>query len=1376
MYSRVILFLLILISFNNKAQGEKSQLINYQFKHLTIDNGLSHADANAVVQDKRGFIWIGTYSGLNRYDGYETRCYYNELSYINKPYLNRIYDISVDDNGLLWLATSAGIQLFDPHKEKYIPIKIKNEVYRDEVYELEKILTVGSSYVLVKNNEERIIMYKIEKDNTLSREPFHIDARCFSLNKDRDQRVWISTDKGLYVLQENNVLFHFFLPKENDRDVSVRYSLINKDNNLLIATESKLYLYEKNVEELFTDNARELRNGQLLPVDLSKGWITDLIQDYNGDYWVSSLKGLYHIIRKKDSYVSKAIFTGNFNYSLTSDLISRLFLESSGNLFISTYGGGVSILDLNQNPFFLIQKLPFEKNTLSENIVRAIDESEGCLWMGTNSMGLNCIDKKNGEYTYYNNHLAASFSIASDGIRALLNDKAGTLWVGHTNGLDLIDLKTRRVKKIPEIEKTSLGEITSITQDCFNQIWIGTWSKGIVRIRQKEDGGYETLLFKSAKPDYPAFTPARIITVYADSIRPEVLYSSGRQLIHLFLDQKGDVDKSLIYQANDAKTNSLSSNFVCSIAREDDTTLWVGCIGGGLNRMTLLPDGGYDSKVFLDHNGLNQMDIESLQMDNDGNLWLGANGLTKYVPSENQFNYYRTVDGYFVNSFKVGGSYKGEDGWLYFGGIKGVVCFNPANIKKNKLEAKPEISSVYINNRRSLDLENLKLEHNQNNISFHFTGLHYVAPEKCKFRYRLVPFEKEWNMTEDGVHTVNYTNLPYDNYKFELYASNNDGMWSKQHLDFSFKIMPPWWLSWYAKLVYVLLVLCVLFAVYYYLLRWMTLKKQLEIKHINEQHNKRIHEMQLQFFTNISHEFRTPLTLMLGTIEKISTSHSWKQSYEEILMRNVKRLMTLVDEVIDFKKVETDDAKLDIREHDLYAFVEKTVSDFNLLAAAKNLHFNIDIPQSHRMAWFDSEIMEKIILNLLNNAFKYTKEGGTIDLMIDNSDSASLFKHKYEIKSNVEPESCIRIYIRDTGVGISEDFIDKIFTRYYRIQDSDYDPHLGSGVGLALVKSSLLLHKGNLTVSSEREKGTDFLLTFPCEREDYSNEEVCGEKVIIDQEKEHSGEICTISRKEDSDSAENKRSTILLVEDNDEVRGFLVELLNEEYIVLEATDGKDALAVIKRQKPDIIVSDLMMPKMDGNELCRIVKSQPALSSIPFVMLTAKASLDAKIEGTESGVDTYLTKPVSSHLLNSVIRNLLTQKKRVKESVSSTYIKDMFDETIQAKDKDFYDAFLQVVMANISNPGLDVNQIAQEMGYSRTRLYQRVKEITDKPVMELIRQFRLRKAVQIMAEEDLPISEIISKIGIISQSYFTGAFKKEYGILPSQYMKNLKNKP
>lgn len=1366
----------------------QAEVTPYSFHHLTINDGLSHADANVVVQDNKGYIWIGTYSGLDKYDGYRIKSFYNELSYINKSYLNRISDISIDPSGMLWLATFSGIQLFNPYSERFIPINVINETLKDGEYEIKKILYVDGSHLLIIDNRQKIILYKILNIGTLSREPFSLDANCYSLFKDKHQNTWISSDKGIWRLTSQNELTHISLPQLNNQ---VDHTYVDKHKNLWVGGNKQLIYYPCNTDTISSGSNYELQRGTHIPLKSSIGTITDITESGNGNYWLSTLKGLFHIRRTADGFSSETIYADDYPNSLSSDYINKLLVDRSNNLFIATYGSGVSILDLNKKPFHIIQRIPFTSNTLSEKIVRTMVEDEDYLWIGTNSMGLNRLNLKTGKYTTY--QPGTHNGLRSSTIRALAIDKSNYLWVGHDKGIDL--LPPNRKDAVSFLNGTSLTsfpetEVSSIAVDRFNQIWVATWFDGLCRIYQDQTGKYQTEMLKQSKPDYPAFSPRRIITVYADPSRPEVFFSSGEQLTQVFLNEDGTVNKTLIYQANNKKKNSLSSNFICSIERENDSILWVGCIGGGLNKVRLLPDGDYEAQSFFDKEGLKLKDVECLIRDRSGNIWLAGNGIIKYNPKANVFKPY-TIDNTYTNSYKVGASCKGKSGNIYFGGINGLIYFNPDKIDRNTFLAEPDISAISVNNQAvetgkenfSLSqsmpyLDRIELNYNQNNFTLYFTSLHYVDPQNCKFRYRLLNHDKEWTVVEGNYPFASYSNLPYGKYQFQLQASNNDGVWSKEIRTLEIQIIPPWWLSLPAKIIYILVILSILIIIYYYLLRWMGLKKQLEFKDMEEKRNEEMHQLQLQFFTNISHEFRTPLTLILGTVEQMyqDTTEKAKKGHLTILSKNSQRLMGLVNELMDFRKAETGSFHLIAQEKYINDFLEMITNEFNNLAQVSGLNFNVQADKQYEKVWFDPQLTEKIFLNLLNNAFKYTKREGSIEVKIrfDIKGHKSAYINSCTIDSGFNGEKYFFICIKDTGIGISKDSIDKVFNRYYQVEDSDYDPHLGSGVGLALVKSLILLHKGRLTVYSERDKGSEFIVAIPCGENDYQkNEKISNSEVpaILSEKYMASNETADI---ETPFALINKTNLcILIVEDNDDVRHFLANALSPSYTIMEAIDGVDALTKIKERKPDLIISDLMMPHMDGNKLCSRLKSDSENNTIPFIMLTAKDTVHTKIESLDSGADAYLGKPVSIRLLLSTIQNLLGQHKRIKEHLSSNYLSTAIDDTMQMKDKELYDQLIRVIEENISNIDLDVDLLSRELSISRTKLYQRVKDLTGKPIMELVRSIRLRKATQIMAEENISIQEIITRIGIQSQSYFTSSFKKEFGKTPTQFLKDLK---
>lgn len=1363
---------------------------SYSFRHITIQNGLSHTDANSIVKDKKGYVWIGTYSGLDRYDGFRIKSFYNEIDYVNRPYLNRIADISIGEDGLLWLATHAGIQLFDPIHEQFLPVEIKNQDQRRDKIDLKKIITLNNAYVFTLDKYQQVSMYDVSKNEggyLLTKAPFSLNANCYSFFFDKNNQIWFSTDQGIWKLPSDNNLIYYNVPEISDE---VFFTYLD-DNRLLVSNEEKLIIYEDFNPSTEHSQSVDLTNGQVVYLSKDYGKITDIKSSCPDEYWISTLKGLFFVTKTEGKFTSKAIYAKDYLSGLSSDLINQLFIDENKHLFIATYAGGINIIDLKRKPFYSIQFTPCIENPIPEKIVRSIVRDGDYLWIGSNTMGISHVHTKNVAHTFFQ---VSNSGLRSDEIRSMLIDKEDYLWIGHVKGIDIINRdRDRNVSFLSKQDAPSFPEIevSSLVIDCFNQIWVGTWHDGICRIRKKENGVYETVFFKQAQPDSEAFSSSRIITIYAPEEKPELYFSTGEQLVRLFMDENGDVVNSFIYEGNNKKEHSLSSNFICSIREKNDSTLWLGSIGGGLSEIHMFPDGNYQAFNYSEENGLHIKDVECIEKDDSGNIWLGGNELVKYNQKTNSFKSYLVGK----NCYKVGASFKDKEGILYFGGIDGLIYFNPDEIRENPTAAIPEISSLRINNVYPIIApandfvlpqgiaysDKIKLKYNQNNLSFDFFISNYANPTGCEFQYRLRGYETGFNNITGDIPSAYYANLKPGKYELELLAINDDGLLNQNKRSLGIVITPPWWFSIGAKIGYVVLGILTLFVIFFYFHKWISLREQLEIQDLKEKQKEKMHQMQLQFFTNISHEFRTPLTLISGVTEKLQQeNHGLRRCHQlDVLLSNVKRMSLLVNELMDFRKAETGHFNLSVENRDINEFVKDICGDFNDLAKKKDILFDVQIGKSLYNIWFDPQITEKIIMNLLNNAFKYTKEGGYVQVSIlsDLSNHITPFENYYKIQSDFNAKSYVYICIKDTGIGISKRSIAKVFDRFYQVEDSEYDPHLGSGIGLALVKSLILLHKGELTIFSERNKGSEFITAIPVDKEDYTELETRKtNRYIANKNERYILEHNYSSKRGEfiKKNGKNQKLKILLVEDNDEIRKFIADSFSEEFEIYEAVHGIDALKKLEENIPDIIISDVIMPLMDGFELCKKIKNDPDLCAIPFIMLTAKNSTDDTITGIESGADAYIGKPMSIKLLTATVRNLLHQKKRIKNVLSNDYLSKAINDTMKVKDRQFYEQLIQVIEKNLANTSLDVDLFSKELNYSRTKLYQKVSNVTGKPVMDFVRSIRLRKATQYMAEEDITIQEIMERIGIQSQSNFSSSFKKEFGKTPSQFIADLKN--
>lgn len=1384
-----------------------AQSTNLRFRHLTVDNGLSNGEVTSILQDKKGFIWIGTNSGLNRYDGYTTEVYYNNTGGNKSAYFNRISDMCLAQNNSIWISTEAGLTLFDPSVMAFQKIQIANKADEKLLKEpLLKLLVVKDKIFTV--SAKKINVYVVGKSNVLTKIPLDVSSitwPIFDIKEDKKDRVWVTHAGGISLFEPDNTGKKI----ELDPSAGIATALHTDDNgDLYISMEHGLYrlsadvinnFYKQSVVPIKVDNSilQQIAVYTFAIRNIPNSY--SLQKDADGNYWLNSTSGLKKIIPHSGEVVS--FNTIEYIKSTISDnLVNTVFIDKSSCLWVGTFDGGVNIADLNQKPFQLLQRTPNSVNTLSSNHVRALLEDEkGNLWIGTGNGGLNYYDVDRNHYTKFE---PSNSELESGNIRSLSQDKTGRLWIGTETSISVRNKDGSIVNLRPGMSdnKTS-ANYTTVATDALNQVWAGSWNNGLSRINYKSKSDF-TVEHISAKGTIKGLLSDRVAFIYADPVKSELLVGTDLGLNHIFLNSDGTINKISSY--NDDGSNTLSSTFVRQVVRQGDSVIWVGTFGGGLNKISLSPNGKYTIKHINNNNLKELRDIECMLMDDNGNLWLAGKVLAKYSPQTNEITYFDVNDGLQGNSFLRGVAYKGGSGKLYFSGTNGITSFIPTKIGSNKNQPRATFTKLFINGipagspeskhnfSQSISYTNdLRLNESQNNFSVQFSSMHYANPERCRFRYKLEGYDNDWKYTDASNRLASYSNLDYGNYKLKVEASNNDGLWSSKVEELNIFILAPWWKTTVAKAIYLLLLVGIIYLIWRNQRSWYNLKRKLQYKELEEKKQEEIHQLKLEFFTNISHEFRTPLTLILGPTEKLLHQDNGKEdehNYLKLIYNNARRLLGLINELMDFRQVETGSLQLKVTKGNMGEFINSITSKFEEMAARKGIAYSMKVGEHLPGVYFDPNIVEKITVNLISNAFKYT-ENGSVEIEILNS--LAHFKPKFanhiHIKSNEAVKDFIWIRVADTGIGIEANSIGNIFDRYFRILTLDRGKHLGTGVGLALVKSLVKLHKGELKVYSERNAGSEFLVGFPMAKQIYSNLEISENQEHktdfenlqyttdwFDTDLNVATPIIPALAKPEKDT-KNDRKRILVVEDNNEMRRFLVDSLGNEYEVIEASDGLEGYSKATEYLPDLIVSDLMMPGLDGNELCKKIREDINTCHTAIVLITAKASLETHIEGAENGADIYFPKPFSMRVLQATLRNLFDSRSRLKEK----YNKDVFAESREIvtnqKDKEFLDELIAIIEENMESEELDVEMICRKIGMSRTKLYGKVKGITGQPIGEFTRLLRLKKAAKIMVAEDIPILEVMDRVGIQSQSYFIKQFKKEFGKTPSAFIADFEKK-
>lgn len=1334
---------------------------SHEFQYITLKEGLSHADANTIAFDKKGFLWIGTYSGLNRFDGIHVKSYNHTRGIGNDPFINRISTIDINEDGIIWIGTANGLYTFSPEKEKFTDYKINMQ---GPILDIKRIITQGD-YIYVVDNNKRIYLFQIDnKQKELIPIDFNFDKTYINtIYKDNNNIVWIQSTKGLKGIKKDLSFTELILSEIQKENLDCIHIY---NNNVLLAVRNRILLFNISDGHLKAVFDKKLDETSI---------ITDIKTDLYGNYWIGSQNGLYKL--NINDYSIEHIHTKSGIFKLKSNHINQLLINDN-ILFLATYAGGVNYTNLNPFLKTIYQSNDNKCNFIGETI-RGIIEYNNYIIIGTHTNGITILDKTTHNLVQ---KLNTQNIIKDNNIRSIIIDNKNNLWIAHGKGIEIINLENKKNITNRILKETIDIPTEFLASDIYNNIW-GFGKNGLFVLTQENNRYTPTFFNKDSNREL--LNNNGCVFLSSDMTRPELYLSNKIGITRILINNNGEINSIINYKHKENNRQSLKSNFICSAYRENDSILWVGHIGDALSKITILKGNEYKAENFPINKDYKFNDFEEIMADNYGNLWIGGNGLAIFNIKEQKYNLLSTGENSFINSYKLKSGYKGKDGSIYIGGNNGFTIIPPIKFDNTLSNVKPEITDIYVNNKEKnigkniSYLNDITLKHYENNITFHCSAMNYMYASGCKIRYRLSPVDINFNTNKNASIPINYINLIPGTYHLEILASNNNDFWNPVPRKIKITILPPWWLSLPSKIVYAILILLCLYMIYRYLMRLNNLKHQVEIQKIEQEQADKINKMQLQLFTNISHELRSPLSLILGIEEQIRTQTNNIHTINllQVLHKNTNRLLQLINELMDFRKAKTNSFELKVQSFDCTSFINSLAKEFNNLAEHNKINYKIIIPQLPIKVYADPVLLEKIVLNLLNNAFKYCNEGYIEIELSDNIDlNNNVLKNKTQILSGYNAKRYFYIRIKDTGIGISKESIEKVFERYYQIEDSEHDQHLGSGVGLALVKELVLLHKGKIYLYSERNKGCEFILCLPADSNDYTPNE------IRIQEKEIS--LSTVNtehlKKHKSLSYKNNKQNntlplLLIVEDNPEIQSFLYNNLSQQYNTITANDGQEAINLLKENTPNIILSDLMMPVMDGIQLCTYIKNDSHFCDIPFILLTGKDTTQAMEESIKCGADVFLQKPVSLEIIQNTIKNQLSRSSRTQQRISQNFAKVALDSRLTQEEKEMANRIIEIIKENISDTELDATAISKHLGISRSGLYQKSKNLFSVSIIELVRDIRLTKAQKLMCEGNYSMSEIATMVGFLNQSYFTASFKKKYNITPTQFLKELKDR-
>lgn len=1326
------------------------QNTNFLFRNIAPDEGFTYGSIKAIAEDSKGFIWFGTEHGLYRYNTRDIELFLNKKGDSGSLPNDFIYNIFKDDRGKLWITTKAGLCLFDDIKQKFRPKLFKDTSHKGFNSSIIEILQnqYGEFFTLHQNYFCTINF----KDSTFNILPLSFNEKGdFPTHAifDKANTLWISTNKGyVYKSQRPYRSFTLFCHHKSEA-----IQTICKDDKTIWVG------YEWGGVDHVDENGSIIEHYDQLNNITSKiphNRIRKIIKDKENRIWIGTYDGLAVIDKNHIVTITK----NQYNY-LPHNSIHSLFMDSRNSVWIGTWSGGLCFTS-NYDNLFLHFNRNSQQNSLSSNVVSSFaEEKDGTVLVGTEDGYLNMFDRQKKNFTSYNLNSKGN---GTNNIKCLTLDKNNTLWLGTlSNGLWTFDLGTHifQYQDIFNSGKVNIYSILAVE----NGLWLGTYGNGLFFYDLKNKK-LKNFLSKDTDPT----------TLSSNMIRSLLIDSRGNLWVGtqtgLNYKPKGS-EIFTRYYYNTIEGQHISNNEVFAIYEDSSGKIWIGTGGGGVDFFN--PGTGKFSNL-SQKNGLAGYNVYGILEDQKGNLWFSTEkGLSCYFLKRGTFRNYYKEDGLQGNQFNPGAVYKCKNGEFLFGGPNGFNLFNPKTITENPFPPKVYITDLTINNLKVdkndpknpikddiSSLKEIKLRYWQNSLSLSFVANNFIQPHKNQFRYRLVNYQNKWiDVYNQG--TATFTKIPPGNYVFEVLGSNNDGVWNKVPTQLKITISYPFWRSWFAYFLYLMLIGVIYWLVKKEIILRQELSKQLFIERVQRENEENINQLKLQIFTNISHEFRTPLTLILSPLENLLVKKQLDEDTRDHLItiqRNANRLRMLINQFIDFRKFELNKVDYLPARVDIIKICYEICKNFEMQAKDKAIDFNLESVFKEYELEVDAVKLDRIIFNLLSNAFKYTQDFGIIKIIIEETEapksSSSVFSTAPDLTGPV-----LAIRVTDNGPGIPPDEVPQIFERFYR---GAIGKNQGTGIGLNLCFEYAHLHQGAITVETVSGEGSTFSLLLP--RKSKGKSLTSDTKLVKIWEKVPKNEL-----DEPQLTAEEKsrNKAILIVEDNVDMQKQIRKLLVEEYQIIVASNGQQGFDMASAIFPDLVISDVMMPVMNGFELCKKLKENLQTSHIPVILLTALSETEMQIDGLETGADAYIVKPFENKLLKAQIKNLLASRKRLQQSFKESEEKWAGDSNLMFQDKKLVERAIQIVENNLLNYNFSVEQLALELGVSRSSLHRKLRALTNQSATEFIRFVRMKKALKIMKEGSLNIDEIGFAVGFNSHSYFTLCFKKQFGKTPSEYL-------